>query len=58
LEIDELPEPATLKIRVRLFTEKMRSKGKSGKSPHHAAHALSLFFSLQTLKEVKSPLDF
>jgi integron integrase len=32
---------------VRLFIEKMRSKGQSGKSLNHAAHALSLFFSLQ-----------
>ncbi|MDH4163882.1 MAG: integron integrase [Nitrospirota bacterium] len=32
---------------VRLFIEKMRSKGQSGKSLNQAAHALSLFFSLQ-----------
>jgi integron integrase len=31
---------------VRLFIEKIRSKGRSGKDLNHAAHALSLFFSL------------
>lgn len=41
------PPPAEKSEHVRLFIEKMRSKGKSGKSLHHAAHALSLFFSLQ-----------
>ena len=32
---------------VRLFMEKLRSKGQSGKSLNYAAHALSLFFSLE-----------
>jgi len=32
---------------VRLFVEKLRSKGASGRSLHDAAHALSLYFSLQ-----------
>jgi integron integrase len=32
---------------VRLFIEKVRSKGASGRSLHDAAHALSLSFSLQ-----------
>jgi hypothetical protein len=32
---------------VRLFIEKLRSKGASGRSLHDAAHALSLYFSLQ-----------
>jgi integron integrase len=32
--------------KVRLFIKKMRSKGKIGKDLNHAAHALSLFFSL------------
>jgi integron integrase len=39
--------PAEKSEQVRLFIEKMRSKGKSGKDLHHAAYALSLFFSLQ-----------
>jgi integron integrase len=34
-----------------LFIEKMRSKGKAGKDLDHAAHALSLFFSLQSRKQ-------
>ena len=33
---------------VRSFIEKMRSKGQSGKSLAHAAHALSLLFALET----------
>ena len=41
------PPPDIKSEQVRLFIEKMRSKGKSGKSLIHAAHALSLFFSLQ-----------
>lgn len=45
------PPPDAKSEQVRLFIEKMRSKGKSGKSLHHAAHALSLFFSLQTRKK-------
>ncbi len=45
------PPPDSKSEQVRLFIEKMRSKGKSGKSLHHAAHALSLFFSLQTRKK-------
>jgi hypothetical protein len=32
---------------VRLFVEKLRSKGAPGRSLHDAAHALSLYFSLQ-----------
>ena len=40
--------PAERSEQVRLFVEKLRSKGQSGKSLHHAAHALSLFFSLQS----------
>ncbi|OGW28169.1 MAG: integrase [Nitrospirae bacterium GWC2_57_13] len=42
------PPPDARSEQVRLFIQKMRSKGKSGKSLHHAAHALSLFFSLPT----------
>ena len=45
------PPPDVKSEQVRLFIEKMRSKGKSGKSLYHAAHALSLFFSLQTRKK-------
>ncbi len=45
------PPPDAKSEQVRLFIEKMRSKGKSGKNLHHAAHALSLFFSLQTRKK-------
>jgi integron integrase len=45
------PPPDEKSEQVRLFIEKMRSKGKSGKSLYHAAHALSLFFSLQTRKK-------
>jgi hypothetical protein len=44
------PLPDAKSEQVRLFIEKMRSKGKSGKDLHHAAHALSLFFPLQTQK--------
>jgi integron integrase len=40
--------PAERSEQVRLFVEKLRSKGQSGKSLHHAAHALSLFFSLRS----------
>lgn len=32
---------------IRLFVEKLRSKGAYGRSLHDAAHALSLYFSLQ-----------
>jgi hypothetical protein len=32
--------PAERSEQVRLFVEKLRSKGQSGKSRHHAAHAL------------------
>ncbi len=39
---------------VRLFIEKMRSKNKAGKDLYHAAHALSLFFSLQYDKKQAS----
>ena len=39
--------PAEKSEQVHLFIEKMRSKGKSGKDLHHAADALSLYFSLQ-----------
>jgi hypothetical protein len=50
--------PAEKSEQVRLFIEKMRSKGKSGKDLHHAAYALSLFFSLQNqntrYKDVKA----
>jgi len=42
------PPPDSKSEQVRLFIEKMRSKGKAGKDLHHAAHALSLFFSLQS----------
>ncbi len=45
------PPPDSKSEQVRLFIEKMRSKGKSGKDLHHAAHALSLFFSLQSHKK-------
>jgi len=45
------PPPDIKSEQVRLFIEKMRSKGKSGKDLHHAAHALSLFFSLQSRKK-------
>lgn len=41
------PLPDDRSEQVRLFTEKMRSKGQSGTSLNQAAHALSLFFSLQ-----------
>ncbi|NTW68026.1 MAG: integron integrase, partial [Nitrospirae bacterium] len=41
------PPPNVKSEQVRLFIEKMRSKGKSGEALNHAAHALSLFFSLQ-----------
>ena len=47
------PLPNEKSEHVRLFIEKMRSKGKSRKSLHHAAHALSRFFSLRM--KVKPP---
>jgi site-specific recombinase XerC len=45
------PPPDIKSEQVRLFIEKMRSKGKAGKDLDHAAHALSLFFSLQSRKQ-------
>ncbi len=45
------PPPDIKSEQVRLFIEKMRSKGKTGKDLGHAAHALSLFFSLQGRKK-------
>jgi integron integrase len=45
------PPPDSKAEQVRLFIEKMRSKGKTGKDLQHAAHALSLFFSLQSRKK-------
>ncbi len=45
------PPPDIKSEQVRLFIEKMRSKGKSGKDLYHAAQALSLFFSLQARKK-------
>jgi len=45
------PPPDIKSEQVRLFIEKMRSKGKTGKDLSHAAHALSLFFSLQGRKK-------
>ena len=45
------PPPDSKSEQVRLFIEKMRSKGKAGNDLHHAAHALSLFFSLQSRKK-------
>ena len=45
------PPPDSKSEQVRLFIEKMRPKGKFGKALHHAAHALSLFFSLQSRKK-------
>jgi integron integrase len=45
------PPPDIKSEQVRLFVEKMRSKGKTGKDLSTAAHALSLFFSLQGRKK-------
>jgi integron integrase len=45
------PPPDKKSEQVRLFIEKMRSKGKTGKDLYHAAQALSLFFSLQSRKK-------
>ena len=45
------PPPDSKSEQVRLFIEKMRSKGKSGKDLYHAAQALSLYFSLQYRKK-------
>jgi integron integrase len=44
------PPPDIKSEQVRLFIEKMRSKGKAGKDLYHAAQALSLFFSMQSRK--------
>ncbi len=41
------PPPDSKSEQVRLFMEKMRSKGKAGKDLHYAAYALSLFFQSQ-----------
>ena len=38
------PPPDAKSEQARLFIEKMRSKGKSGESLHHAAYALSPLF--------------
>ncbi len=38
--------PTERSVQVRMFIEKIRSKGESGKCLHHAAHALSLYFSI------------
>jgi integron integrase len=42
------PPPEQRSEQVRLFIEKLRSKGQSGRSLHDAAHALSLFFALRS----------
>ncbi len=41
------PPPDSRSEQVRLFVEKARSKGRSGKSLQQAAHALSLYFQSQ-----------
>lgn len=41
------PPPDQRSEQVRLFIEKLRSKGGAGRALHDAAHALSLYFSLQ-----------
>jgi integron integrase len=48
------PPPDSRSEQVRLFVEKARSKGRSGKSLQQAAHALSLFFQSQTRKKQAS----
>jgi len=40
------PPPDQRSEQVRLFIEKLRSKGEAGRDLHDAAHALSLYFSL------------
>ncbi len=45
------PPPDSKSEQVRLFVEKARSKGRSGKSLQQAAHALSLFFQSQPRKK-------
>ena len=42
------PPPEQRSEQVRLFIEKLRSKGESGRSLHDAAHTLSLFFALRS----------
>ena len=42
------PPPERRSEQVRLFIEKLRSKGESGRSLHDAAHALSLFFAMRS----------
>ncbi len=42
------PPPEQRSEQVRLFIEKLRSKGESGRSLNDAAHALSLFFALRS----------
>ena len=44
------PPPDQRSEQVRLFIEKLRSKGAVGRSLHDAAHALSLFFALRPLQ--------
>jgi integron integrase len=45
------PPPDNRSEQVRLFIEKMRSKGKAGKDLYNAAQALSLFFQMQNRKK-------
>jgi hypothetical protein len=54
------PPPDNKSEQVRLFIEKMRSKGKSGKDLHHVAHALIFTHCVpsKTLKEMMSLLDY
>ena len=42
------PPPNSKSDHVRLFVEKLRSKGQTKAQVYQAAHALSLFFSLQS----------
>jgi len=48
------PPPNSKSDHVRLFVEKLRSKGQTKVQVYQAAHALSLFFSAQSGKKAKS----
>jgi hypothetical protein len=48
------PPPASKSEQVRLFVDKLRSKGQSPENQKQAAHALSLFFESQQKKKSRS----
>jgi hypothetical protein len=49
------PPPVSKSEQVRLFIDKLRSRGQSPENQKQAAHALSLFFESQQRKNSPSP---